>query len=86
MCHIFFTGHKNIETLLFKSWGHHTKSRYVSGSNNGVIKLVQTTDKNKINYANKTVLNIIPLICNMPLKMIAATLKILNMMRKIKEN
>ena len=33
-----------------------------------VIKLVQTTDKNKINYANKTVLNIIPLICNMPLK------------------
>ena len=35
MCHIFFTGHKNIETLLFKSWGHHTKSRYVSGSNNG---------------------------------------------------
>ena len=50
------------------------------------IKLVQTTDKNKINYANKTVLNIIPLICNMPLKMIAATLKILNMMRKIKEN
>ena len=51
-----------------------------------VIKLVQTTDKNKINYANKTVLNIIRLICNMPLKMIAATLKILNMMRKIKEN
>ena len=51
-----------------------------------VIKLIQTTDKNKINYANKTVLNIIPLICNMPLKMIAATLKILNMMRKIKEN
>lgn len=46
------------------------------------IKLVQTTDKNKINYANKTVLNIIPLIC----KMIAATLKILNIMRKIREN